>query len=410
MFAGTVVYVYAGTQLGDHVAQGILSPGCSAPSCCSASSRSSPRRSLEALKARKVYAKWPRPARFDRNVVVIGAGSAGLVTAYIAAAVKAKVTLVERHRMGGDCLNTGCVPSKALIRSAKFLSHVRRAKEFGIRTATAEFDFARGDGARAVGGEADRAARFRRALHGAGRRVRRGHGAHHSPWTVEVRSQRRHEAAAHHEEHRHRRRRAPLRAADSRARGSEPAHLRQRLEPAHAARAPRGAGRRTHRLRAHAGLRAARLEGDAGGDAAAHPDPRGPGGLRAGDEGVRGGRRRRAGGPQGEAGASSRTARSSSSWRARAPRSASPSTRSWCAVGRVANTRATAWRNSASRPRRQRTVEVNEYLETPLSQHLRLRRRGRALPVHAHRGAHGLVLRGERALRHASASSRSTTR
>ncbi len=82
-----------------------------------------------------------RPARYDRNVIVIGAGSAGLVTAYIGAAVKAKVTLVERHKMGGDCLNTGCVPSKALIRSAKFLSHVKRAKEFGIRDATASFDF-----------------------------------------------------------------------------------------------------------------------------------------------------------------------------------------------------------------------------------------------------------------------------
>ena len=56
------------------------------------------------------------PAKFDRNLVVIGAGSAGLVSAYIAAAVKAKVTLVEKHRMGGDCLNTGCVPSKALIK------------------------------------------------------------------------------------------------------------------------------------------------------------------------------------------------------------------------------------------------------------------------------------------------------
>jgi pyruvate/2-oxoglutarate dehydrogenase complex dihydrolipoamide dehydrogenase (E3) component len=74
--------------------------------------------------------------------VVIGAGSAGLVTAYIAAAVKAKVTLVERHRMGGDCLNTGCVPSKALIRTAKLLSHVKRSKEFGVRAASADFDFA----------------------------------------------------------------------------------------------------------------------------------------------------------------------------------------------------------------------------------------------------------------------------
>ena len=74
-------------------------------------------------------------------MVVIGAGSAGLVTAYIAAAVKAKVTLIEKHQMGGDCLHTGCVPSKALIRSARFLSHVKRSGEFGIRSATVEFRF-----------------------------------------------------------------------------------------------------------------------------------------------------------------------------------------------------------------------------------------------------------------------------
>jgi pyruvate/2-oxoglutarate dehydrogenase complex dihydrolipoamide dehydrogenase (E3) component len=73
---------------------------------------------------------------------VIGAGSAGLVAAYIAAAVKAKVTLVEKHRMGGDCLNTGCVPSKALIRTTKLLAQIRRAREFGIKSASADFDFA----------------------------------------------------------------------------------------------------------------------------------------------------------------------------------------------------------------------------------------------------------------------------
>ena len=72
---------------------------------------------------------------------MIGAGSAGLVSAYIGAAVKAKVTLVEKHKMGGDCLNFGCVPSKALIRSAKFLSHVKRAREFGVRSAAADFQF-----------------------------------------------------------------------------------------------------------------------------------------------------------------------------------------------------------------------------------------------------------------------------
>ena len=86
--------------------------------------------------------KWPKPRRYDRNLVVIGAGAAGLVTAYIAAAVKAKVSLIEKHKMGGDCLNTGCVPSKALIRTAKLLSHIRRANELGIRQAQAEFDFA----------------------------------------------------------------------------------------------------------------------------------------------------------------------------------------------------------------------------------------------------------------------------
>src|SRR5262245_4812978 len=82
-----------------------------------------------------------RPKTFDRNLIVIGAGSAGLVTAYIAAAVKARVTLIEKNEMGGDCLNTGCVPSKAILRSAKLLDHVRRAREFGLRAAAAEFDF-----------------------------------------------------------------------------------------------------------------------------------------------------------------------------------------------------------------------------------------------------------------------------
>ena len=97
---------------------------------------------LEFIKQRKVYARWTQPVRFDNNLVVIGAGAGGLVSAYIAAAVKAKVTLIEKHKMGGDCLNTGCVPSKALIRSAKFLSHVKRAKEFGIEKAEVDFDFA----------------------------------------------------------------------------------------------------------------------------------------------------------------------------------------------------------------------------------------------------------------------------
>lgn len=84
-----------------------------------------------------------KPGKFDRNLIVIGAGAGGLVAAYIAAAVKAKVTLIEKHKMGGDCLNTGCVPSKALIRSARFLAQTRRAQEFGFDSVPVEFDFAR---------------------------------------------------------------------------------------------------------------------------------------------------------------------------------------------------------------------------------------------------------------------------
>lgn len=143
MLAGTVVYVNAGTQLAriDSLA-GIVSPALLASFALLGIFPLIARKVVEGVKARRVYAGWQKPARFDRNLVVIGAGSAGLVTAYIAAAVKAKVTLIEKHRMGGDCLNTGCVPSKALIRSAKLLSHIARAREFGIASAQASFDFA----------------------------------------------------------------------------------------------------------------------------------------------------------------------------------------------------------------------------------------------------------------------------
>lgn len=143
MLLGTLAYVNAGTQLGKiDSLKGILSPGLLLSFALLGVFPLIAKKIVGTIKARKVYAKWQRPARFDRNLVVIGAGSAGLVSAYIGAAVKAKVTLVERHRMGGDCLNTGCVPSKALIRSARFLSHVKRCREFGIASASAEFDFA----------------------------------------------------------------------------------------------------------------------------------------------------------------------------------------------------------------------------------------------------------------------------
>ncbi len=143
MLAGTLVYVNAGTQLAriDSL-QGILSPGLLLSFVLLGLFPLIAKQIVAMVKARRVYAKWRKPKRFDRNLVVIGAGSAGLVTAYIAAAIKAKVTLIEKHRMGGDCLNTGCVPSKALIRSAKLLSHIQRSAEFGLRRTEAEFDFA----------------------------------------------------------------------------------------------------------------------------------------------------------------------------------------------------------------------------------------------------------------------------
>ena len=138
MLAGTIVYVYAGAQLSEFR----LSAGLVAAFTLLGLFPLAAKRVLDALKARRAYARWHKPAHFDRNLVVIGAGSAGLVSAYIAAAVKAKVTLIEKHRMGGDCLNTGCVPSKALIKTARVLSTIRRAKEYGLANAVAEFDFA----------------------------------------------------------------------------------------------------------------------------------------------------------------------------------------------------------------------------------------------------------------------------
>ncbi|MCJ8275634.1 MAG: FAD-dependent oxidoreductase [Bdellovibrionales bacterium] len=81
-------------------------------------------------------------AKYDYNMVAIGAGSAGLVTAYICAATKAKVALIEKHKMGGDCLNTGCVPSKALIRSAKFMNDAKKAESLGFKSVNVEYDFA----------------------------------------------------------------------------------------------------------------------------------------------------------------------------------------------------------------------------------------------------------------------------
>lgn len=94
------------------------------------------------LKNRKIYQQWQKPKQFDRNLIVIGGGAGGLVSAYIASVVKARVTLIETHKMGGDCLNFGCVPSKALIRSAKMAKQLRNAPELGFTEVAGKVDFA----------------------------------------------------------------------------------------------------------------------------------------------------------------------------------------------------------------------------------------------------------------------------
>ena len=142
MLLGTIVYVNAGTQLAriDSLS-GIASPAVLASFALLGIAPWFAKAIIGWIKRRKVYAGFNRPKSFDRNLVVIGAGSAGLVSALIAATVKAKVTLVEANKMGGDCLNTGCVPSKALIKSAKVAEQMRHADRYGITPTEPDIPF-----------------------------------------------------------------------------------------------------------------------------------------------------------------------------------------------------------------------------------------------------------------------------
>ena len=143
MLPGTFVYVNAGTQLAqiDQV-NGIMSPTLLISFALLGLFPLLAKRVMAGLKKGQILQKWPRPRRFDFNIIVIGAGSGGLVSAYIAAAVKATVALIEKRAMGGDCLNTGCVPSKALIRTAKAAALPKLAKDLGFKAVNIEFDFA----------------------------------------------------------------------------------------------------------------------------------------------------------------------------------------------------------------------------------------------------------------------------
>ncbi len=144
MLPGTIVYLNAGTQLGKlESAAGILSPAIIFSFALLGIFPLVARKAVDYLKARKVYAGYFRPKQYDYNLAIIGAGSAGLVAAYIAAAVKARVALIEKDKMGGDCLNTGCVPSKSLIRSAKILAYIDRAREFGFQEGRIAYDFSK---------------------------------------------------------------------------------------------------------------------------------------------------------------------------------------------------------------------------------------------------------------------------
>jgi pyruvate/2-oxoglutarate dehydrogenase complex dihydrolipoamide dehydrogenase (E3) component/uncharacterized membrane protein YdjX (TVP38/TMEM64 family) len=189
MLAGTIVYINAGTQLAKiESASGVLSPALIGSFVLLGLFPLVAKTMVDNVRSRRVYARWAsvKPKSFDRNLIVIGAGAAGLVTSYIAAAVKAKVTLVEAHKMGGDCLNYGCVPSKALIKTATLARQIRHANEYGIARAEATIDFAQvmqrvAAVVRAVEPH-DSAERYR----GLGVDVVQGHARLISPWTVEI--------------------------------------------------------------------------------------------------------------------------------------------------------------------------------------------------------------------------------
>ena len=187
MLAGTLVYVNAGTELAKITSlSGILSPGLLLSFVLLGIFPLLAKGFMRWLQSRRVYAKWQRPAKFDRNLVVIGGGAAGLVTSYIAAAVKAKVTLVEAHKMGGDCLNYGCVPSKVLIKSSRIAHKMRHGDHYGLSAVTPAFNFrkvmARVHAVIATVAPHDSVARYTEL----GVEVLQGYARIVDPWTVEV--------------------------------------------------------------------------------------------------------------------------------------------------------------------------------------------------------------------------------
>ncbi|MGB1200360.1 MAG: FAD-dependent oxidoreductase [Cognaticolwellia aestuarii] len=187
MLAGTVVYVNAGTQLAEiNSLSGILSPKLIFSFVLLGLLPLIGKAIVNKIKQRKVYKKWQKPKSFDRNLLVVGAGAGGLVTSYIAAAVKAKVTLIEAGEMGGDCLNYGCVPSKAIIKSAKIVDQITHGEHYGLENATPQFSFkkvmARVHQVIADIAPHDSVERYTDL----GVEVIKGYGKLINPWTVEI--------------------------------------------------------------------------------------------------------------------------------------------------------------------------------------------------------------------------------
>lgn len=142
MLPGTFIYVNAGTQLGQiQSTADIVSVDLLLSFALLALFPLIAKFVVGFIRRRRAYAGWQKPASFDYNLLVIGGGSGGLVSAYIAAAVKAKVGLIEKDKLGGDCLNTGCVPSKALIRSAKAADTMRHANRYGLESVPVKGSF-----------------------------------------------------------------------------------------------------------------------------------------------------------------------------------------------------------------------------------------------------------------------------
>lgn len=142
MLLGTIVYVNAGTELAKiNSLKDITSLKLFLSFTALGLFPFLTKKIIDSMHAHKVYKNFKKPNSFEYNVIAIGAGAAGLVTSYIASATKAKVALIEKHRMGGDCLNTGCVPSKALIRTAKFINEAQNCSKLGIESTQIKMDF-----------------------------------------------------------------------------------------------------------------------------------------------------------------------------------------------------------------------------------------------------------------------------